>query len=126
MQTTGIQVEVVMTVNEEVFSKELGQRIARFRKEQGLTQQQLADALRLKQYAVASYEIGRYRVPVALLPELARVLSVPVDDLLGTPLPKSKRGPAPMVQRQLEKIQALPKDKQKFVLQALDMALKTT
>ncbi len=125
MQTTN-QVEVIMTVNEEVFSKELGQRIARFRKEQGLTQQHLAEALRLKQYAVANYETGRYRVPVALLPEIARVLSVSVDDLLGTPLPKSKPGPAPRIQRQLENIQALPKEKQKFVLQALDMAMKTT
>ena len=125
METTVAEIGVIMTTNEETFSKEMGLRIARFRKEQGLTQQQLANALQLKQYAVANYESGRYRVPVALLPELARVLGAPVDDLLGTPLPKSKRGPAPVVQRQLEKIQALPKEKQKFVLQALDMVLKT-
>ena len=126
MTTRDIQVGVSMTGNKEGFSKDLGQRIARFRKERGLTQQQLAVALGLKQYAVASYETGRYRLAVALLPELARILAVEIDDLLGTPTHKSKPGPAPMVQRQLEKIQGLPKDKQKFVLQALELALKTT
>jgi transcriptional regulator with XRE-family HTH domain len=124
MQRIGMEFGVTVTTKEEVFSKDLGQRIARFRKEQGLTQQQLADALGLKQYAVANYETGRCRVPVVLLSDLSRFLNVGLDALLGSPTPKAKPGPAPLVQKQLEKIQGLPKDKQKFVLQALDMALK--
>ena len=123
MQT--VEIRWTMTMNEHNFSKKLGKRIASFRKEQGLTQQQLADLLNIKQYTVARFEIGLCRVPVALLPQFGRILGVSVDDLLGIPSAKSKPGPAPKLRKQLEKIQALPKEKQNFVLQAVEMALKT-
>jgi len=120
-----VEIDWTVTMNEQNFSKALGKRIALFRKEQGLTQQQLADLLDIKQYTVARFEAGLCRVPVALLPEFGRLLGVSANDLLGISPSKSKPGPAPMLQKQLEKIQTLPKEKQKFVLQAMEMALKT-
>jgi transcriptional regulator with XRE-family HTH domain len=120
-----VQMDWVMKINERDFSKELGQRLARLRKEQGLTQQQLADAVGIRQYAVARFEVGLCRVPVALLPEFGRVLGVTVDDLLGTPEAKAKPGPAPKLQKQMEQISSLPKEQQRSIMQVLDMALKT-
>jgi len=124
MATIDLEMTVV-TIDEEAFCKELGRRIARFRKERGLTQQQFADILGLKQYAVANYETGRYRVPVALLPELAHVLGVTVEDLLGLQPPKKKPGPASKLQKQMKQISSLPKEQQKSIIQVLDMALKS-
>lgn len=44
---------------------------------------QLAEALEISQQVVASYEIGRRRVPVSMLPDLAGALAVGLDELLA-------------------------------------------
>ena len=74
---------VPMTHDEKSFFKQLGARIAALRKEQDMTQAQLADRLDLTQQMVASYEVGRRRVPVSLLPQIASTLAVSVEDLIG-------------------------------------------
>jgi len=49
------------------FFRNLGQRIAQARKDAGLTQQQLAATLGISQPMLASYEIGRRRLPASML-----------------------------------------------------------
>ncbi len=112
-----------MSHEEAEFFKVLGNRIANARKEQGLTQTELATLLGLTQPAVASYETGRRRIPADLLPQLARELRVSVAELLGEAAPEGKRGPAPKLQRQLEAVSELPKNQQQFVSQFLDTVL---
>src|SRR6516225_5752629 len=105
-----------MTDDEKVFFQALGLRIAGLRKDLDLTQQQLADLLGASQQMVASYEVGRRRVPVSLLPTLARALAVSVETLLGeTDKRSGKRGPSPKLLQQLEQVSQLPKAQQKFV-----------
>lgn len=115
-----------MTPDEKTFYQALGQRIATLRKEQGITQVQLAETLGIAQQTLAHYEVGRLRVAAGTLPALARALSVPVEELLGeqsTTL-KGKRGPAPKLQQQLEQIAQLPKAKQRFVMDMLDTVIQ--
>ncbi|MGH8208808.1 MAG: helix-turn-helix domain-containing protein [Steroidobacteraceae bacterium] len=113
-----------MTQDEKVFFKQLGGRIALLRKEHGLTQTQLAELLALTQQMVASYEVGRRRVPVSLLPAVAEALAVSVEQLIGTPSTQpAKRGPTPKLQQQMERIQRLPKTQQRFVMQMIDTVL---
>jgi transcriptional regulator with XRE-family HTH domain len=112
-----------MQESEALFFKELGQRMAELRSQRGMTQAQLADSLELKQQVIASYETGRRRPPASLLPSLARVLGVSVEELLGQAPPVAKRGPAPKLQRQVEMISRLPKAKQRLVSQLLDTIL---
>lgn len=113
-----------MTTDEKVFFQALGLRIAGLRKDLDLTQQQLADLLGVSQQMVASYEVGRRRVPVSLLPTLARVLAVSVEQLIGESDKRSgKRGPAPKLQLQLEQVSRLPKAKQLAIAQVLDSML---
>jgi transcriptional regulator with XRE-family HTH domain len=115
---------VAVSPEEQRFFKDLGSRIAELRKEQGLTQQALADALGLAQQVVASYEIGRRRVPVSALPALARALGVPIETLLGESSAASpRRGPAPKLARHMERISRLPKAKQRFVIEMLETVL---
>jgi transcriptional regulator with XRE-family HTH domain len=114
-----------MTDDEKVFFQALGLRIAGLRKDLDLTQQQLADLLGASQQMVASYEIGRRRVPVSLLPTLARALAVSVETLLGeTDKRSGKRGPSPKLLQQLEQVSQLPKAQQKFVSQMIDTVLQ--
>jgi transcriptional regulator with XRE-family HTH domain len=113
-----------VTHDEKAFFKQLGARIAELRKEHGMTQVQFAETLELTQQMVASYEVGRRRVPVSLLPSIAAALAVPVEKLIGqSDARPAKRGPAPKLQQQIERIGQLPKAKQRFVMEMLDTVL---
>jgi transcriptional regulator with XRE-family HTH domain len=113
-----------MTSHEQQFFKALGARIAALRKERGMSQQALADELGIAQQTLAHYEVGRARPPVSLLPQFSRIFAVSVDTLLGGESKRTaKRGPAPKLQRHLERISQLPKTKQRFVMQMLDAVL---
>jgi transcriptional regulator with XRE-family HTH domain len=105
------------------FYRALGLRIAAARKAAGLTQTQLAEQLGIAQQTLAHYEAGRLRVAVALLSPLARALGVSTEALLGEQAPPAKRGPAPKLQQQMERIQRLPKPQQRFVMQMIDTVL---
>ena len=110
-----------MAVTDKAFYRELGARIATARKAQGLTQVQLAEALGIAQQTLAHYEGGKLRVAVALLPPLAQLLGLSVDELIGTPAKRGgKRGPAPRFQQQIERLSTLPQAQQRLVMQMLD------
>jgi transcriptional regulator with XRE-family HTH domain len=113
-----------VTDDDQQFFKELGARIAQLRKDAGLSQQAVADALELAQQTYANYEVARARPPVSMLPVLAELFGVSVDELLG--LHKNgagKRGPTPLLQKQIERLNRLPKAQQKIVLKMLDGVL---
>ena len=113
-----------MTQDEKQYFKELGNRLTQLRKEMGLTQVQLAETLGISQQMVASYEVGRRRIPVSMLPALAQALKVQIDALLGSVTKtRSKRGPASQLQRSIERISELPKPKQRFVIEMLETVL---
>lgn len=114
----------VMTEDEKEYFKVLGSRVAQLRKDHGLTQVQLAEALGISQQMVASYEVGRRRIPVSMLQPLAQALAVDLDGLLGsTAKTNTKRGPMPVLARQMERISALPKARQKFLIEVLESML---
>ena len=60
-----------------------GQRLAELRKLRGLTQVQLAEKLGSTQRAITYYENEAEYPPVETIVELARILSVSTDELLG-------------------------------------------
>lgn len=114
----------IMARDEQQFFKTLGARLAQLRKEAGLSQQAMADALEIPQQTYANYEVARARPPVSLLPELAQLFGISVDELLGLHRNgAAKRGPTPLLQQKIERLSRLPKAKQKFVLQMLDGVL---
>jgi len=117
---------LAVNTKDESFFKELGARIAHGRKERNITQVQLSTTLDIAQQTLAHYEGGRLRLPVSLLPTLAQELQVPVETLLGQPSTAktaAKRGPAPRLQQHLERISALPKPRQRAVLDVIEAML---
>src|SRR5271168_5495209 len=102
---------VAISKEERTFFVGLGARIASLRREQAITQAQLAEALGVAQQTVNSYETGFRRVPVSSLPQLATILAVSLEELIGAPSPSTKRGPAPKLLQQMERIQLLPRAK---------------
>lgn len=61
----------------------IGANILRYRKEQGLTQEELAKKLSITYQAVSKWETGQTTPDIALLPVLASILKVNIDKLLG-------------------------------------------
>ena len=120
--------DMAVSDDERRFYIDLGQRIAALRRERGLTQVQLAEHLGVAQQTLAHYEAGRLRLLAGALPTLAEHLSVSVEELIGSPTTAKrgagKRGPAPKLQQQLERVTALPKTQQRFVMQMLDTVLQ--
>jgi transcriptional regulator with XRE-family HTH domain len=112
-----------MTHDEKAFFKALGARIAELRKDSAITQVQLAETMGVSQQTVASWEVGRRGVPVSNLPLLARTLGVNVETLIGEKTPAAKRGPAPKMQQQMERLNKLPKAQQQVVMKMLEGAL---
>lgn len=114
----------IVNNKDEQFFKELGARVAQARKDHEFTQQQLAQQLGIAQQTLAHYEVGRLRVPASMLPVLAQLLGLTTEELLGQSVHHAgKRGPAPRLQQQIERISQLPKSKQRFVSEMLDTVL---
>ena len=110
--------------HDEQFFKALGARIASARKVQNLTQQQLAEQLGIAQQTLAHYESGDRCFPASTLAKLAEKLGLTVDELLGLDVKaKGKRGPAPKLQKQFERITQLPKATQQVLIKMLDGVL---
>lgn len=61
----------------------LGTRIATLRKEKGLTQEDLGNKLNVSSQAVSKWENDISAPDISLLPELATILGVTIDELLG-------------------------------------------
>jgi transcriptional regulator with XRE-family HTH domain len=115
-----------VNTKDESFFKELGSRIAQVRKERNITQVQLSATLGIAQQTLAHYEGGRLRLPASLLPTLAQELQISVESLLGQPSTtkaSSKRGPAPKLQQHMERISALPKPRQRAVMDVIEAML---
>lgn len=93
-----------------------GQRLHTLREQAGLSQQQLADKLGLTQRAYAHWE----RNPVALRPDqllnLAQVLNVSVEDLVGTNGTKKRgTGPTGKMRQLFEAASRLPRNQQQKI-----------
>ncbi|MHB8528364.1 MAG: helix-turn-helix domain-containing protein [Caulobacteraceae bacterium] len=120
------RISAAMKTKDDAFFKRLGARIAQARKDQDMTQVQLAERLGIAQQTLAHYEVGRARIAADLLPVLAETLELSLDEMLiGEPAarPSGKRGPASRLQQQIDAIGQLPKAKQKFVVEMIDTVL---
>jgi len=95
-----------MTRDDKIFFQQLGRHIAGLRKE------------------LAAYEAGTRKVPVSMLPTLAKLFAVSVEQLIGMENMPAKRGPASTLQRQVEQINSMPRTKQKFITEMIDALIK--
>ena len=106
-----------------VYFVALGKRVTQLRKSRGMTQAELARAIGVSQQAVFAYELGERRISVLVLAKLARIFSTPVGDLVGMskPVHERKGRLSPRCVRHAERLQALSKTQQRFVLRIIDV-----
>ncbi|MFP1734458.1 helix-turn-helix domain-containing protein [Lonsdalea quercina] len=110
---------------EQVFMTASGKRITALRKEAGLTQVQMAKDLNVFQQAVQSWEAGKRRIQIPILPAVAKILLVSLEGLLGEEAENAsrKRGRASSLEQQLQVISQLPRNRQKLVSEMLDAVI---
>jgi transcriptional regulator with XRE-family HTH domain len=98
-----------------------GARLAALRKAAGLSQSQLAQALGIPQRTLCFYEREASYLPSLLLPDLARILGVSIEEVLGIDENGNrKRGPKSKLERQIEAISKLPRQQQQKILAVIE------
>jgi len=101
----------------------IGQRVARIRKERGLSQAQFADRIGIIQALVSAYELGKLRLTAEMAIRFADVLGVTSDELLRGKKKSAaapKRQPSLKLIRRLEQIESLPSYQQRALLTTID------
>lgn len=84
----------------------------------------LAEMIGKPQRTVSDYERAAETFPAALAAPIARALGVSLEELLGVDLKgPRRRGPKSKIERQFERVQKLPKQRQKFIGKLLDELL---
>lgn len=101
---------------------QFGARLTALRKAAGYTQVELATALGTTQRMIAYYESRAEKAPAALLPQMAEVLGVSADAILGIkPIKKAKsKQPDTRLQRRLQRIEKLNPKAKRQITQLLD------
>lgn len=103
----------------------LGKCVTELRKASGLTQAQMAKTLEASPQAVQSWEAGRRRMLISILPAVAKLFSVSLEKLLGEETERAprKRDPASRLEQQIKVISQLPNARQKIVAETLDAVI---
>lgn len=106
----------------------IAERLTAFRKAKGLTQVDLAQRLHSTQAVISKYERGELLLHGELIAQLAAILRVSADDLLGV-ASRRRAGAAPLptvdktLARRLAQLQALPRRDRDALLRTLDAFL---
>ena len=115
----------VMVRESKVEQETPGSRVARLRREKGITQIELAEKLGVTQSVVSDYERDMLRLNGELIVQLTGILKVSADEILGLEkmtkretVVKNRR-----LYRQLQDIDRLPKRDQEALFRTIDAFL---
>ena len=103
----------------------IAERLARLRKERGLTHQEMAERLGISQPVVSDYEHGTLRLHGELLVQLAAILEVSADEILGLVAAPLRNGALKnrRLARRLQQLDRLPTRDQQALLRTIDAFL---
>lgn len=106
-------------------SSEFGRRLTAIRQQRGLTQTQLAERINATQRVISYYETVADSAPGPIIAQLAQVLDVSADELLGLRPPKKARQITedPKTKRLWKKfqlVQQLPEKDQRAVIRLVN------
>ena len=104
-----------------LMAMEFPQRLAALRKEKGLTQQALADAVGVHVTQLRRYEAGTSQPTLVVLRKLAVALSVSAHVLLFAP---DERGPHDDLRLQFEALEAMSEQDRQVIASLIDAFVK--
>ncbi|MDA3850723.1 MAG: helix-turn-helix transcriptional regulator [Spirochaetaceae bacterium] len=115
---------MVMLEEQDIYTQ-LGQQISNARKRLKITQDQLAEKVGLSQPTLASYEIGRRKIPIPILLKITDSLGVELEEFFPF-MEKKKPGPTSKVDTELAKVKVLPAKQQKIILDLIESVIANT
>lgn len=106
----------------------LGARIARLRREKGMTQAELAARLKVSQPVVSDYENDVIRLPADVVIEIAGILAASTDELLGMKRVTASASPIKnrRLYRRMQEIEKLPRRDQDALLRTIEAFISKT
>lgn len=109
----------------------LGARIARLRRDKGLTQAELAARLQVSQPVVSDYENDVIRVPADVVVQIAQILDASTDELLGIKAAARPSGANGQIEnrrlyRRMQQIEQLPRRDQDALLRTIEAFISKT
>jgi transcriptional regulator with XRE-family HTH domain len=112
----------------DLHKEPIGLRIARIRKQRGLSQAQLADRIGIIQALVSAYERGKLRLAADMAVRFAQALAVTTDELLQPAAARTSKIKSPSLKlvRRMERIEALPTYQQRALLTTIDSFIAAT
>lgn len=102
----------------------VGQRLARLRRERGITQEELASMLGVAQPMISGWERDSFRLNGEVIIALTQILGVSADEILGIEQPRTG---APIknrrLLRKLQQLEQLPRRDQEALLRTINAFL---
>ena len=102
----------------------IGKNLRSIRKRRGLTQKKLGEKIGLTREAVASYEAGRSNPLITTLLDMAAVLRVSVNKILGLERQAGEVTIPLRWAKRMDIIEGLPESVKKHILRTLDDVIK--
>lgn len=96
-------------------ANEIGKRISVFRKQQGLSQKELAEKIGINRTLLTDYEIGRLHLNDEMIIRISVALGISSDSILGLSNSDNKE-PELKITRRLKELENLPPSDQKKIL----------
>lgn len=109
-------------------TKQIAKRLSRLRQEKAISQRDFCKKLGISQPMMSHYERGERRIPADLLAEMAKILSVSADELLG--LKRSAKNNGEMSKemkrmwKKFQQVAALPEHDQRAVIRIINSVAK--
>ena len=102
----------------------IGKMLQYIRKRRGFTQKELGEKIGLTREAIASYEAGRSNLMITTLLDMAAVLRVSVNEILGLERQAVETTITRRWAKRMEIIESLPESVKKHILRTLDDVIK--
>ena len=109
-------------------TRQIAARLAQIRQQKAITQRAFCDALEVSQPMMSHYERGERRIPSDLLAEMAEILGVSADELLG--LKVSRKNSQEMsdemkkLWKKFQQLSKLPENDQRSIIRIINSVTK--
>ena len=105
-----------------MIEKSIGQRISQYRKQKGLTQEQLSEMVGLTPHHLSAIERGASGVRIEILVQMINIFGCTADDIFCDVIDSGYKSRASRISDQLEHLSPEKRDK---VLDVLETLVKT-
>ncbi len=125
MTPADLTLEVLLArKNQNDKEETIGERMARLRRDRGITQVELAEMLGVPQPMISAYENGGLRLHGELIVELTKILDVSADQILGLKEVKNGTVKNGRLLRKLQQVEQLPRRDQQALMRTIEAFLQ--